>query len=49
MELFTTRPFFSSKVGDNQRITLREENEVVSEDKEVAETFKSCFETLWKI
>ena len=35
----TVKPFFSSKVGDNERITLIEGDKVVSEDREVAETF----------
>ena len=43
----TMKPFFSSKVGDNDRITLIEGDKVVSEVREVAETFKSYFE--WKI
>ena len=38
--------FFSSKVGDNERITLIEGEKVVSEDREVAETFNSYFETV---
>ena len=42
------KPFFSSKVGDNERITLIEVEKVVSEDKEFAETFKSYFETIVK-
>ena len=33
--------FFSSRVSDNGRITLIEGDEVFSEDREVAETFKS--------
>ena len=37
----TIKPFFSNKVGDKEKITLIEEEKVVSEDKEVAETFKS--------
>ena len=40
------KPFFSSKVGDNEKITLIEGDKVVSEDREVAETFKSYFETI---
>ena len=35
----TVKPFFSSKVGDNERITLIERDKVVSEDREVTETF----------
>ena len=43
----TVKPFFSDKVGDNERINLIEEEKVVSEDKEVAKTFQSSyFETL---
>ena len=42
------KTFFSSKVGDNERITLREVGKVVSEDREFAETFKSYFETIVK-
>ena len=42
------KPFFSSKVGDNERITLTEVEKVVSEDREFAETFKSYFETIVK-
>ena len=45
----TVEPFFSSKVGDNERVTLIEADKVVSEDREVAETFKSYFRLLWKI
>ena len=44
----TVKPFFSNKVAENEKITLIEEDKVVSEDKEVAETFKSYFETLVK-
>ena len=44
MENFET--FFSSKVGDNERITLIEGGKVVSDDREVAETFNSYFETI---
>ena len=43
----TMKPFFYSKVGDNERISLIEGDKVVSEVREVAETFKSYFE--WKI
>ena len=39
----TVKPFFSSKVGDNERITLIEGDKVVSEDREVAETYNSHF------
>ena len=35
----TVKPFFSIKVCDNERIPVIEEEKVVSEDKEVAETF----------
>ena len=42
----TVKHFFSDKVGDKEKITLIEEEKVVSEDKEVAEIFKSQFETL---
>ena len=42
----TVKPFFSSKVGDNETITLLEGDKVVSEDSEVTETFKSYFETV---
>ena len=38
--------FFPSKVGDNERITLIEGDKVLSEDWEVAETFKSYFVTI---
>ena len=38
--------FFSNKVGDNERIALIEEDKVVSDNKELAEQFKSHFETL---
>ena len=44
----TMKPFFSSKVGGNERITLIEGKEVPSEDREVAETFKLYFETIAK-
>ena len=42
----TVKPFFSSKVGDNETIILLEGDKVVSEDSEVTETFKSYFETV---
>ena len=42
----TVRHFFSNKFGDNERITLIQEGKIVSEVKEVAEIFKSYFETL---
>ena len=41
----TVKPFFCKKVGNNERISLIEEEKVVSEDKGVAETFKSYFKT----
>ena len=40
------KPFFSNKVGDDEEITLIEEGKVVSEGKEVLETFKSYFRTI---
>ena len=40
------KPFFSSKVGDNERITLIERDKVVSEDRELGEIFESYFETI---
>ena len=42
----TMKPFFPSKVGDNERKTLVEGDKVVSEDREVAEKFKSYFENI---
>ena len=42
----TVKPFFSSKVGDNERITLIERDKVVSEDRELGEIFESYFETI---
>ena len=45
----TVKPFFSSKVGDNERITLIEGDRVVPEGREVAETIKSYFETIVEI
>ena len=42
----TLKPFFSSKVDANERITLIEGDKVVSEDGEVTETFKSYFEAI---
>ena len=42
----TVKPFSSSKVGDNGRITLIERDKVVPEDREVAETFNSYFENI---
>ena len=42
----TVKPLFSSKAGDNERITLIEGVKVISKDTEVAETFKSYFETI---
>ena len=35
----TVKPFFSSKVSDNERITLIEEEKAVSDDREAAEIF----------
>ena len=40
------KPFFSSKVGDNERITLIERDKVVSEDRELGEIFESYFEAI---
>ena len=40
------KPLFSSKIGKNERITLIEGDKVVSENGEIAETFKSYFETI---
>ena len=42
------RPCFSSTFGDNERINLIEGKKVVSEDREITETFKSYFETIVK-
>lgn len=39
------KSFFSNKAGVNEKVTLIEEDKVVSEDNEVAETFESYFET----
>ena len=44
----TMKPFFWSKFGDDERITLIEGGKVVSEDEEVAETFRLFFETVAK-
>ena len=44
----TVKPFSTNTVGGDEIIALIEESKVVSEDKEVAETFKSYFETLVK-
>lgn len=41
----TVKPVLSNKVGDNERINLKEEEKVVSKDKKAAETFQSYFET----
>ena len=41
----TVKLFFSSKVVDNERITLIEGDKVISENREVIETFKLYFET----
>ena len=43
------KPFFSGKVGDNEKITLIEGDKVVSLDREVAERFNSHFETVVEI
>ena len=40
------KPLFSSKIGKNERIALIEGDKVVSENGEIAETFKSYFETI---
>ena len=45
----TMKPFFSSKVGDNERIALIKGGKVVFEEREVAETFKYTLRLLWKI
>ena len=42
----TVKPFLSSKVGYNEGITVMEGDKVVSEERKVAETFKSYFETI---
>ena len=42
----TVKPLFSRTAGDNERITLIEGVKVISKDREVAETFKSYFETI---
>ena len=42
----TMKSFFSSKVGDNEGITLIERDKVVSEDRDIAETLRSNFETI---
>ena len=44
----TLKHFFTSKVFDNERITLIEGEKVVSEDRKVAETYKSYFATIVK-
>ena len=38
--------FFSNKVDRDERITLREEDKVVSKSNELAEAYKSYFETI---
>ena len=45
----TVKPFFFSKVGDNERIALIKGEKVVSEEREVAETLKYTLRLLWKI
>ena len=40
---------FSNKVGSKGKLTLIDEVKVVSEDNEVAETFKSYFENIVEI
>ena len=40
------KPLFLCKVGDNEMITLIEEDKVISEDGEVAKKFKSYFENI---
>ena len=42
----TMKPFLLSKVGNNERKNLVEGDKVVSEDREVAEKFKSYFENI---
>ena len=42
----TVKPLFLCKVGDNEMITLIEEDKVISEDGEVAKKFKSYFENI---
>ena len=43
------RPFFFSKVGDNEKTTLIEGDKVVSADRKVAERFNSYFEAAVEI
>ena len=42
----TAKSFFFNKAGNNERVTLIEEDKVVLKDRQVTETFKSYFETL---
>ena len=42
----TMKPFLLSKVGNNERKNLVEGDKVCSEDREVAEKFKSYFENI---
>ena len=39
----TVKPFFSDKGPRNQKITIAKENEIISEDMEVAETLNNFF------
>ena len=46
----TVKPFFSSKVGDNERITLIiEGDKEVSKDREVVKHLSHTLRLLWKI
>ena len=45
----TVKPFFSSKVGDNERKTLTEGDKVVSKDMKFAENLGHTLRLLWKI
>ena len=40
----TVKPLFSQVKGGSQRITLVENEEVITDDKEIAETFSTFFE-----
>ena len=46
----TVKPFFSSKVGNNERITLIiEGDKEVSKDREVVKDLSHTLRLLWKI
>ena len=42
----TVKPFLSDKIVSKEQITLVENKEIISEDRDVAQTLNSFFRTL---